>query len=43
MPADAKARLEPALLATNGYDFRGNVDGDVYRLPGTYNYKYIPS
>jgi hypothetical protein len=34
MPADAKAHLEPALLATNGYDFRGNIDGDVYVFLG---------
>ena len=28
MPADAQ--VDPALLGTNGYDFRNNVTGDVY-------------
>ena len=30
LSAAAKARLDPALLATNGYDFRNNEDGDTY-------------
>ena len=33
-PIPAKASVEPALLPTNGYDFRGNVDGDVYIFLG---------
>ena len=29
-PAQALARMEPQLLATNGYDFTNDVDGDCY-------------
>eukprot|EP01047_Picozoa_sp_COSAG01_P080689 COSAG01_NODE_15786_length_1300_cov_1.204829_1_plen_433_part_11 len=30
IPAGEKAKLDPATVATNGYDYRINVDGDTY-------------
>ena len=30
IPADARSTLDPALLPSNGYDFRINTNGDVY-------------
>lgn len=30
IPADAQPAVDPALLPTNGFDYRNNVDGDTY-------------
>ena len=30
IPADQKPSVDPALVGTNGYDYRNNVDGDTY-------------
>jgi alpha-glucosidase (family GH31 glycosyl hydrolase) len=34
IPQPQKSAVDPALVATNGYDFRQNVDGDVYIFLG---------
>jgi hypothetical protein len=34
IPESQKASVDPALLNTNGYDFRQNVDGDTYVFLG---------
>ena len=34
IPPEARGSLDPALLATNGYDFGNNVDGDTYVFLG---------
>lgn len=30
IPADQQSKVDPALLPTNGFDYRNNVDGDTY-------------